>query len=437
MRVLFLLLLCLSGVIAQTGFTKVEYIETFIVDSISISGNEKTKDYVILRELTFSKGDTVDYKTLEYSSERVFSLGIFNRVEIYPRSLKGTNIIQIEVMESWSIYPIPIFEINNGDLKDASYGLSLYYKNFRGRNETINFQFTLGYDPSLSLSYYNPLIEEKNELSSTVNFSYKNASNINREAELAYGKDFNFKQISGQFMVSKRFGSYTKVGALAGYLSILPPDDLPVGFTASGEVKDNYPFSGLVFTYDSRDLINFPKSGYFLQTEFVHYGLGGNVDYNFIKADFRDYHKITDGLVGKWRTVARHTFGSKVPFYNYSFLGYDEYIRGNSGKKREGNNYLVFNTEIRYPIISEWNLSLDLPLLPVSLTSARIGIFVHGFADSGVSFNNNSKVSIRDFDTGYGLGLTVLILPHNSFRIEYGLNEKNKGEVLFGTGISF
>ena len=56
-------------------------IETIKIDSIRIEGNDRTKDFIILRELTFQIGDSVSGKTLRFNRERVFSLRLFNQVE--------------------------------------------------------------------------------------------------------------------------------------------------------------------------------------------------------------------------------------------------------------------------------------------------------------------------------------------------------------------
>ena len=53
-----------------------------LVDSIKVTGNDITEEFIILRELTFGVGDTVTLKTLNYNEERIFSLGIFNKVEL-------------------------------------------------------------------------------------------------------------------------------------------------------------------------------------------------------------------------------------------------------------------------------------------------------------------------------------------------------------------
>ncbi|MEJ2618441.1 MAG: POTRA domain-containing protein, partial [Ignavibacteriaceae bacterium] len=117
------------------------------IDSFEIRGNKITDDDIILRELTFSKGDTVSNNNLEYNRERIFSLGIFTKVQLYVKKVDNKNILVINVEESWYIYPIPFVELKDRDWKKFSYGIDVVIQNFRGRNELLQARGSLGYDP--------------------------------------------------------------------------------------------------------------------------------------------------------------------------------------------------------------------------------------------------------------------------------------------------
>ena len=135
---------------SDTIFYKGNY--NIIIDSILVSGNETTEDFVILRELTFGVGDTLNPNIASYNRERIYSLRIFNDVRMRPFLLNEKNILRIEVEESWYIYPIPFIILKDRDWKKLSYGVSVSLLNFRGRNETLKGVAALGYDPSFSFS---------------------------------------------------------------------------------------------------------------------------------------------------------------------------------------------------------------------------------------------------------------------------------------------
>jgi hypothetical protein len=89
------------------------------------------------------------------------------------------------------------------------------------------------------------------------------------------------------------------------------------------------------------------------------------------------------------------------------------------------------------PIIEEWKFSLDLPLIPKSLTTLRIGLYATSFADAGTVYDHLDDLNFSRFYSGYGGGLSILFLPHNVVRMEYGINKYSKGEFIFETGFSF
>lgn len=153
--------------------------------------------------------------------------------------------------------------------------------------------------------------------------------------------------------------------------------------------------------------------------------------------DFRGYQTILGDLSSKVRLFHRRTFGKLVPLYDYSYLGYSERIRGHSNNFIEANNSILTSAELSYPLLSEWNFSIKLPLIPQNLTSARVAIHFNLFADAGTVFNNGQPLIPRKFYSGYGVGLILLFLPYNALRLEYAINELGKGEVLFATGFSF
>ncbi len=437
MKFIILLFLLTSSSIFAQEFIHVDSSEISI-DSIRISGNELTKDFIILRELTFSEGGVVDSASLDFNRERIYSLGLFNQVDFNIIQKEENNILQINVEESWYFYPLPFLDFEEENFGRATYGLALIYKNFRGRNEEIASVFKLGYDPAFSMNYYNPLITEKSGLTGQVGFSLQTIQNKSTTAAIINQADFEYKAVSFNLGAGKRINLFNSVFLSSGFTYVdLPPDVLDI-LSASRKGIDRIIFSSINYTFDSRDLKQFPQEGFFFSTNFTHKGFNlENINYNIINLDFREYYKVTPKLATKWRLAMRHTFGKYVPYYDYSYLGYSEIVRGYKDKEREGNNLLIGSVELRYPIISEWNLSFSIPLIPKSLTSYRIAIFIKGFADAGSTFNNRQRIDLKKFDSGYGMGLTFLVLPYNALRIEYAFNDFGKGELLIGTGFSF
>ncbi len=53
-----------------------------IVRAIIITGNKVTQDFVITREMTLQPGSTITPEAIQFDRERIYSLRLFNRVDI-------------------------------------------------------------------------------------------------------------------------------------------------------------------------------------------------------------------------------------------------------------------------------------------------------------------------------------------------------------------
>ncbi|MFZ1290802.1 MAG: POTRA domain-containing protein [Melioribacteraceae bacterium] len=407
------------------------------IDSIKISGNEITEAEIILRELNFSIGQTISQTQLEFNKERIFSLGLFNKVELQVLNENERQILEISVFESWYIYPLPYLNIRDDRLSRASYGVMLLYKNFRGRNETIFGLATFGYDPSYSISYFNPVLISGENLTFGLNFGYVDIQNRNMVSQSLNGKNFEYDYLYTNFSLGYRLNLFHYFSISPSFEYIKVPEKIS-SLSASNTNTDRTYSLNLRYEYDDRNLKQFSDDGLYTTAIFSKKGFDVNdVNFNIFTLDFREYRKILGELSAKWRGFYRHTFGEKVPFYELSVLGDFEFIRGHKFDKREGNNYLLGSVEMNYPILKAWDFSLKLPYLPQRLTSARIVIYTNIFFDSGTTYNNDEPLKLKTFDSGWGFGFTILFLPYNAFRLEYAFNEFGKGEFLIESGFSF
>jgi outer membrane protein assembly factor BamA len=414
-------------------------IESIRIDSIRLSGNNVTQDFIILRELTFKKGDVVNGKILQYNKERIFSLQLFNKVEFFIIHENDMNILLISVKESWYIYPLPFVRSREGDIHKTTFGVNLNYKNFRGRDETLQAAAAVGYDPYYSIAYQNPALFFENDIGLTASASYSKVFNNSENALLITGTDFQYTMFVSEFTLSKRLDQFNLISVSFGYNYIESPYSGIYGISASGLNIDRFILFGGSYQLDTRDLKQYSENGLYSSIEYYHKGfLENNISYNLLQLDLRSYHTLIENLSAKVRVAYRGTFGDVVPFYDYSILDYNGFlVRGHRNEHPEAHNMIVTSAEISYPILSEWDFSIKLPLLPERLTSARIGIYISGFYDAGTAYNNESPVALNSFLSGYGLGISFLVLPYYGLRFEYALNERGSGEFSIGSGVSF
>jgi hypothetical protein len=121
--------------------------------SINISGNKKTKGYIILRELPFKTGDSLTFssidKTLKQAHDQVYNITLFSDVSISPQFISASEVvINVVVKEKWYIYPTPQFQlvdrnfnewikVYHANLDRVVYGAKFVHYNFSGRRDQL------------------------------------------------------------------------------------------------------------------------------------------------------------------------------------------------------------------------------------------------------------------------------------------------------------
>ena len=419
----------------DTLFYKGDY--SVIIDSIVIKGNEITEEFIILRELTFGIGDTLNIELAEYNRERIYSLDIFNEVKLRPFKTNDQNILLIDIDESWYIYPLPFISLKDRDWSKISYGVAVKIANFRGRNETLRGTLALGYDPSLSFSYVNPNLVHNIDLFTSFQIGFSDVSNKSEEAEELAGKDFDHRFYFGKLIFGKRFGLFHWFSVTAGYDYIETPFYIK-GISASNQRIDRTVIFGLAYNYDTRDLVHYATNGIFAFVNYEMKGMGINgINYRVAFLDFREYRKIIGDLSGKWRIATRLTNGN-VPFYDYSYLGLQQRIRGYWQDQMEGNDFFFGSFELDYFILKDYRLNLYfIPLLPKSLLSYRVELVAELFVDAGTTRFNGEPLTFKQFSNGYGAGLSFLLLPYFTMRVEFAFSDRGNTQWIFDIGASF
>ena len=232
------------------------------------------------------------------------------------------------LFRSAGIYIIPFVTLRDKDWEKISYGVAVSLKNFRGRNEKLKGVLSLGYDPSFSFSYTNPNLVYEHDLFLFTVLGFNSSTNKSTAAEEMRGESFEHKIYFGRVTFGKRFGLYHRFALKTSYNYVETPFYIKC-VNASDDRIDRVVMIGASYTYDTRDLAHYPSSGIYAFVSYEFKGLGiNNINYRVGDLDFREYRKFFKKLTAKWRFAIRHTAGSTVPYYDYSYLGYSERIRG-------------------------------------------------------------------------------------------------------------
>lgn len=437
---------CLSQ---ETDTTK-----KIIIDEVIITGNEVTEKEIILREIESKEGIALDLVTLKEDVDRLNNLKLFTKVEVIPVPVSHDRMKLIfDVEETFYLIPMPQGGIKEGSLKKIWVGLKLNWKNFRGRNEDLNFSFGVGYEPFVRASYSIPWITN-NRFFTSFGAGYSRTYNLINDTSTApinlkNAPRYSADNYNASVEIGKKFDRSNSLSIGVGY-NVIHLSEYVKGRTLSPDAKDRYMTLNLNYNRDTRDLYAYPLSGTLVETGYSKYGIANRyIDFNRIRADIRRYIliKLSENYSVTWanRFNGVISFGGGIPSYLKEAFGFSRVIRGWDEVAFEGDNLLGIFTELRIPVIQPFFIAgTDIPLVKkisfLKNMSYKFGLYTTLFFDMGGVWNKTDRFSKVQYRRGYGVGLNAL-LPFNfvgrldwAFRKE---NDKFKGQVIFNLGASF
>jgi len=326
----------------------------FTVRNIFITGNKKTRESIILRELVFKKDEQYTLQDLtnkfELSKSLLMNTALFHDAIISLKGFEGNEIdVLVAVTERWYIFPLPylkpvdrnlnqwLFE-QHASLDRTNYGFKINYNNITGRNDKLKTTFMTGYTKQASFSYERPFIDKK------MRFGLKISASTGKTREVNYST-LNNKQ---QFLTDNDNYLYhfTRAGFELSYRKAIRTKHR-FGFNFISEnVKDTvlalnpsyypnerngigYPEFYYIMQYFDLDYNPYPTKGY--ATEFSLYKKGLNQQINLwqlaVKAS--GYWPLNKKTFFNLRSFAAIKLPFKQPFSSQQMLGYsDVFMQG-------------------------------------------------------------------------------------------------------------
>ena len=185
------------------------------IRNISISGNKKTKQYIITRELAFSNGNAYPMRDiltgLETSRQNLMNTTLFVEVNVCFSNWNNDSLdIIVDVKERWYYFVFPYMKpadrnwnvwVNdyNFDPERVNYGLKFHGKNITGRNDKLNAWIINGYTQRLAINYYNPFSDNSLRRGWGIDVSYSRNREINYQTsnnrQQFYKNELNFIRI--------------------------------------------------------------------------------------------------------------------------------------------------------------------------------------------------------------------------------------------------
>lgn len=423
-----------------------------IINDIVISGNKKTKTYIVERELVFKKGETLKKNDLTQrliqSKQNLFNTSLFNFISINTIEETANKLtIFILLEERWYLFPYPILEyadrnfsafLQKKNWRRINYGLMFTHHNFRGRAEKIKIKFRFGYKEQIQLEYQIPYIGK--EKKHHIGFEYA----WYRQKEVAYkvqndkliflrnNNDYLKKYQTLALKYQYRNKHYIQHQIKCRYTHANVADTLvKLNPNYFGGKQNNTQFFSLSYALlvDKRDYKFYPLTGYnfFMFTQKKGFGI---IDKDFLQSwDFNvnayQYLQIGKRFYAGIGTSIQLTKEDNGAFFNHQTLGYTDYLRAYEYYVIDGRNYLSTHTFIKYALIPmnikyipKWNWD--------KFNKIHYSLFVNLFFDSGYAYKkaeNHSNKLPNEYQYSIGIGLDLVAYYDNVFRLEYSINK--------------
>lgn len=414
-----------------------------IVEDIVIVGNEKTKNYVITRELKLKKGKPFNKFLASRSMERLYNLGYFEDVNM--KLLPGkTNehdvIIEIDVIEQKT----GIVTVGAGySDADGTVGIiELGDTNFRGTGDKVNLHWEFGGagdGKNYTLSYTRPWINDNGDSlgASIFNRIYEyddydaNGDKVAEYDKRRKGWNLTWGHVSDEY----RTNYFNFESSKESY------DDHD-GFE-TGEVMDKYLAKNNITDYHDSDwykaiMDNFGTTNNFTFThvfdnrdnyfnaskgrrisfaaQWGGHGLGGDYDFYKFTAEGRFYKALGNGHILTLRLMGGYIDGD-VSYGNLFDLGGSDTLRGYEDDQFKGKKMYAATLEYRFPIAKKVQ-----------------GVL---FTDAGSTWGiDEGKIPwyTDDDSLNWSVGVGIrLQTPIGPIRLDYGHGDRNKFNFSFGT----
>ncbi|MEP7146495.1 MAG: POTRA domain-containing protein [bacterium] len=432
--------------------------DSVLTGKIFVVGNKVTDDDIILREVFTRENSKLDASVLQDDVNRIYKLGLFNKVDVYPVPTDSANLFNIMflVEERFYILPIPQGGFRNGEFSKFWGGLNIKWNNFRGRNETASLSFGLGYEPFIDVRYFVPWIGRKAHFYSSAEVGY--SKNYNRSL-LALNDTTSFSIPSNadnfaiyNFNVSYTLGKYfTKNFSLASTLkyNIINSSKYQEGRTVSQDGKDNFLTFNFSAKFDTRNSNEYTLAGSYYFLEYQKFGFAKLFDFNRLNFETRKFIPVKLGknysITFASRTLGALSFGGTIPYYLKEYFGYDNIIRGYKKVVYEGENKLGLFNELRIPVIDPFYVEgKSLPAVNrirmLKNLNYKFGLYATLFFDVGGVWNKTDNFFKTQFRNGFGAGLNF-ILPFGFVgRTDFAFRKEQKKfifQIIFDLGASF
>jgi outer membrane protein insertion porin family len=426
-------------------------IRELTVESVTFSGNTRTRDWVMKRLIKTRPGEIFSARRWEQDLRRLIGTQWFEDVQ----SDEKVNPTDATVALSAAVQEGRTGNFNVGLVLDPRSGfagtLRLADSNFRGTGQTVGIDFlqgTRGGGPSVTLSYANPFIDEQDTTFSVDLYSrivYRFIGDLFGGSNIVGTNQYYERRTGGSIAMGRPVNEQLtlSVGLRAENIRTSGVDS--VAFANFVRQDGTLAVLGLSALLNRRDVDVDPSRGdwYRLTVEpgyaditriggaIIDPSILGTNFFTKLQGEFRTYWsdqgpRPRNQLDAPRRVLAFRlragTITGRAPFFEQFFVGGTESLRGWPEDRFWGKNMLATSVEYRYPIQRGFSA-----IAFVDAASAWGG---YG------SISNFTQSQNFSLNFGYGLGLAFRT-PLGPIRLDFGINNRGGTQTHLAIGTSF
>lgn len=432
-----------------TVLTSEKQAAVFTIGNIIISGNKKTKDFIILREIPFRSGEEYKLQDLvkkfEDARKQLMNTTLFHTVVVAAQNFEGDKVnVSVAVRERWYLFPLPYLKpvdrnLNQwiveqkASLSRVNYGVKLLYNNASGRNDKLRLWLINGYTKQVSFSYDRLYIDKALKWGMKVSFAAGKNREVNyntikdKQVFLKDNENYVRSFVNSSAELTYRRAIKTRHSFGIGYIKEEVGDTIVTlnpSYFKSGRNSIQFPELYYTMVYYDLDYIPYPTKGYAALVSVGKKGFNNTI--NLWQLHLKGS--------GSWHFSPKTFFnlnvygGLKLPFkqpyFNQRFLGYgDVFMQGYEYYVIDGVAGGYIKTTFTREIL---NFNIKTPNIKGKRAERiPVRIFAKVYGNTGYVHNpqpGDNLLSNKMLYSG-GFGIDILTFYDVTFRFEYSFNQ--------------
>lgn len=429
--------------------------EYVVIENIRLLGNKTTKDFILIRELPFSQGDTIHTATfpeqLRLAEENLNNLLLFNYLEITPLpevDNPSSITLIIEVEERWYIWPLIEFKLEernlsawlqNWDFKKITIEAGARIDNFLGLKHKLVVSVHGGYQWGAFLGYRDISLDKKGTHFLSMDMQWNVSHNLDIYTSDDKPARFNIPDVVLEESLESRINySYrpnirtTHIVSFIHQYIVLADTVLQLNPHYWGNDLLNRNAFQLNYRYrsDQRDYHPYPLNGYLVQAGVNTYITSdATVRYAQMHLGLQYFKQLA---LSRWYVSSvfsgAFSFSNTQAFILQRAIGYENnMLRGYEHTVADGQSFAVLNNTLKYNLMKKKTFTINwLSFLP-KFNKIHFSIYANAHFDVGYAHNNwNERQNVLSNQWLYagGLGLDFVTYYDMVIGIDYSVNKQ-------------